>query len=261
MTIKVILGIIAAAGLLLISASGFAEPVKGLLFSVTQPVLSPLTKLTLRTKIFFFQITTIKKQLQKNQELNQLLKALQAENALLQEVRQENERLRQLLALKRKSPFNTIAAEVVSRDPTGRVQAVIINRGTRDGISPGDAVIDEFGNLLGIIKEVFPQTSKFLLVTDGRIKIDARIIGKEALGIVTGSHGLGLNLDLISQKTLLEKNDKVVTSGLTGTLPAGLLIGYIDQPQSAGAELFQKASLIPAGQTRDFQFVLVITAF
>ena len=137
----------------------------------------------------------------------------------------------------------------------------VIDRGSSFGISPGNAVLDEFGNLLGVVQEVSGSSANVLVITDGKVKVDARVIGKDALGVISGSHGLGLNLDLVAQEIELEQGDKVVTSGLTGEMPAGILIGEIDEIQSSESELFQRFSVNPAAKTKDFRFVLVITDF
>ena len=169
--------------------------------------------------------------------------------------------MRQLLGLKQNLKMMTVGASVVSRDPTGIINTVVIDRGAEEGISRGDAVLDETGNLLGVVKEVFAHSGEFLLITDGLVKIDAKVAGKDILGIASGSHGLGLTLDLVSQGVKVEKGDKIITSGLTGSLPADILIGYADEPQSGSSELFQKLSIIPAAKLKDFRFVLVVTGF
>ena len=157
--------------------------------------------------------------------------------------------------------FVLVASQVVSRDPVGARSMVSIDKGESFGVSVGNGVLDEYGNLLGIVSEVFSSSSNVLVITDGAVKIDALLLRNNALGVVNGSHGLGLDLDLISQDVQIEKGDRVVTSGLTGEIPAGILIGEIDEIQSSESDLFQSLSIIPAAKTKDFRYVLVVTDF
>lgn len=241
---------------------GLLDFTKGMVFKVTQPVIGLSSFSVLKVKGYFSTLFSIKRQLDESRDLKTQVKRLQKLNADLLIAQQENSSLRKLLALKQQLPHTTVAASVVSRDSTGLSGSVVINRGRDQSISPGDAVIDESGALMGVVSEVYTDTSKFILITDGSIKIDARVPNKpSALGVVTGSHGLGLSLDLISQEVALSEGDMVATSGLTGKYPAGLVIGELFKQPGKESDLFQRLAVKPSADFKNFQFVLVITAF
>lgn len=244
-----------------LSFIGYLDPVKGFARTLTKPIIRPFSSSTIKVKDFFYSIATLTDRLSKINDLERELMILNSENARLSLAGHENEILRQQLGLKKDRDFVLVASMVVSRDPVGARSMVSIDRGESFGISVGNAVLDEFGNLLGVVNEVFGTSSNVLVITDGSVKIDALVLDKNALGVVTGSHGLGLDLNLISQDVQLEKGDKVVTSGLTGEIPVGILVGSIDEIQSNESDLFQSLSVAPAAKTKDFRFVLVITDF
>lgn len=246
----VVFDVFGALGFVKSAALRFSSPIVGFVGHTTESA-----------KSFFSTLASIKRELDENGRLRLQVKQLQAERADLLLTARENQDLRKLLALKQALPYTTVAASVVSRDPTGLSGSVIIDRGRDIGLSPGDAVIDAGGALLGVVDKVYADTSVFTLLTDGSVKIDARVPDKPALGVVSGSHGLGLSLDLISQEVELASGDAVVTSGLTGKFPAGLLIGTVDKQGGNGSALFQKLGVTPAADFKHFDFVLVITAF
>ena len=247
--------------LVLTDGFGLLDLFKGGLLAATQPVVRFVSAVVLDTKNLFGTVATVRQKIVERNELEKKVKTLEAGIALLKVEQEENVRLKSLLSLKQRLPYSTRTAAVVSADLSGGSGSVIVDKGLNDGVGNGDAVIDEHGNLLGVIRETYVSSSKFSLLTDGSVKIDAHVPGKPALGVVTGSHGVGLKFDFISQETTLDQGETVVTSGLSGRLPEGILIGSIDKQQSKGSDLFQKISIVPAANLKDFQYVLVITSF
>jgi rod shape-determining protein MreC len=240
---------------------GWLDWPKGFFLRIASPVIRPVTQLTLGVKNFLYSLATIRQQVRERDTLSLRVKKQEQEIALLEQYRTENARLRRVLELKENSPLNTVAAALVSRDPSGASGIQIIDRGATEGIKAGNAVLDESGNMLGVVFKVYDRNSEFISITDGSLKIDAEVPSREALGIITGSYALGLRFDMVSQDARLEKGDRVVTSGLSETVPKGLLIGYVDEVQSSGSELFKRLSVAPAAEIRNFKFVLVVTKF
>lgn len=248
--------------LVLLNSFGYIDFLKRPVFWATRPVFSISQSTANVAKGFFAAIVDLRGQLKEKKNLEQDVARLRSENALLRRQTRELVEVSDLLALKSRFDYQTVASTVVSKDPTGLKKSVTIDKGSESGISPGDAVLDSSGSLLGIVERSERGYSVFNIVTDGGIKIDAEALGSSAfLGIVAGSHGVGLTMELISQEVSLEKGTEVVTSGITGRIPAGILIGYIEDSQSKEVELFQSASLVPAAKLQNFNNVLVITGF
>ena len=66
------------------------------------------------------------------------------------------------------------------------------------------------------------------------------------------------NLDLINKRHAIEVRDEVVTSGLGGVFPKGILVGYIDQVFMDDSGLYQKAELLPAENLGSLEFVFIV---
>lgn len=254
---------IAAIPLVVVAVNtySFFVPVKGIFLRVTQPFFSFSNRIVSSVKGTVYSISNLQAQLAEKDILARELEKLHGEKAVFLETTNENQTLRDMLNLKDRQNFTMAAASVVSRDPTSAINSVIIDKGSVDGVSKGDVVLDDAGALLGVVREVYARTSEFLLVTNGLVKIDAKVAGKEILGVISGSHSLGLSFDLISHSTPIIKGDTVISSGLSGSMPKDVLIGYVEEPQSDADGLFKKITVTPAAKMIDIQFVFIVTSF
>lgn len=204
---------------------------------------------------FFSSIGTLKRE---NEQLLEENTNLKAENALLADQSRENELLRQEIQLAPRDRFSLIAAEVIGRDSASSGGAVLINKGTSSGVGKGMAVIAGAGTLIGRVAEVTPLSSRVLLISDSGSAINAVAGAHEARGVVRGEYGLGLVLDLVLQSDTLASGDEVITSGLGGDIPRGLLIGSVTSIESSADRLFQRATLASPLHIDQIRFVSVV---
>ncbi|MBI4053744.1 MAG: rod shape-determining protein MreC [Candidatus Doudnabacteria bacterium] len=259
--LKFFFAVFLLSGLIILDGFGFLYLPKSLLFSATQPAVGFVSNLAGKIKGAFGVFFYLGSLVSDRAELLREKKRLSSENAALKLFQQENEELRVMLGIRKTLPYTTVGAQVVTKDPLGVKDQVTINRGRSDGLSPGNAVIDQYGNLLGAIREVYEETAVFFLVTDGSVKIDGSVVGKKGLGLITGSHSLGLTFELLTQNFSAQTGNQIITAGLTGAMPAGILVGFLNQQLSGESELFQKFSVTPASDLKNFRFVMVITQF
>ena len=153
----------------------------------------------------------------------------------------ENERLRELFDLQKHSSHKLILCEVTARnDSYGWWRTIVLNKGAKGGLKLGMAVISKDG-LVGKISQVSDFSSEVLLVSDPICRVPCKIAGADSLGIVQGggfSNWRKIDLDMFApiypfkleylEKDLaINKGEEVVTSGLGGMFPEGLLIGVI----------------------------------
>ncbi len=227
---------------------------------VFQTVVTPVAALT-RSLIRLPAVVTGVDALQReNEMLRNEVKRLMAENVGLQELRRENERLRAQLGLQETHPgLELLPAEVVSRDSSGTTQVVAINRGSRDRVSPGMAVIAPEG-LVGRVTEVGSNFAKVLLIIDISSSVNAVIEESGADGIVVGQWQAGgwLKMRYIQQGQAVKPGDKVVTSGLGGGFPRGLLIGQVVNVGPSQLELSEEAEVRPAVDFAQIRLVSVV---
>lgn len=146
---------------------------------------------------------------------------------------EENIRLRNLLNLKKELGYKATAAEVIGRSPDNWHKQIIINKGTNNGVSKGDAVLSEKG-IVGQIVEVNESTSSVQLISDPSYKIGCKVAGKDLIGILSGkTNSTGL-LHFIPVGSDIKIGNKIITSGIsinkvTSTYPRGYPLGKVSK--------------------------------
>lgn len=163
----------------------------------------------------------------RNEELRAENADLQRRLRELQETRHENDRLRALLDLGPASAQGARLARVVGRDLAHRYQAVILDRGSADGIVLDAPVLSPDGSLVGRVVQVARWTSIVQLITDPLSGVGARLAESRATGLVNGSDGPELELRYINSMTEIRQREPIVTSGEDGLYPAGIRVGTV----------------------------------
>jgi len=168
------------------------------------------------------------------QEENQNLRAKMLRHDVL---RLENERLRTLLAAVESTSLQVKLADIVAIDLDPYSHRMVINLGSSAGVRAGMSVVDESG-LLGQISEVASGAASVTLISDANHAIPLRNLrnGLRMIGYGQGNHQRLLIRDL-PVRADLKPGDLLVTSGLGGRFPAGLLVAEVtDLPPDARAD-------------------------
>jgi len=196
--------------------------------TVTTPLEAAGTWVTAPARNFFNWIGDLgvsRSQLQALVEQNDELRARVVE---LEELRLLDDRLTALMSV---APTGTAEADVLPATITGLPSSsyekvIVLNRGTRDGVGLAMPVIASQG-LVGVTIEVGPNYSKVRLITDQSSGVAALVQRGRDLGTVQGSLSGELNLNFIPIDAGVEVGDTVLTSGLGGIYPKGLVIGEV----------------------------------
>jgi rod shape-determining protein MreC len=194
-----------------------------------------------------------------NQALRLRVDQLLSENARLREIVHENELLRQEIGFQYEHKYDTVPAAVIGHSADPAVQTIEINVGTTRGIANDMPVIISDGLLVGRVSQVGLTTAMVTLLSDRQSVISAVVQDTRATGIVRGRRGLELLMDSIPQTEDVETGQAVVTSGLGGDFPAGLMIGEIKEVHESDNELFKEARLTPAVVFDRLEIVFVLT--
>jgi rod shape-determining protein MreC len=211
-----------------------------------------------KTREFFSIVGTLSGLARENAELGQRLDELSFENSRLQSAKTENVALRRALNFQEERRYDTIPVEVEVMDPTGFSQTIIIGKGQSDGIQLGQAVIAAPGLLVGRVTKVDRGTSEVTLITDPSMTINGEVSDSGARGLVRGEHGISLILDLVTQNEVIKSGDRIITSGLSGDFPRGLLVGEINAIKTSSSELFQQAFVSPVADLKNLRFLFVV---
>ncbi len=189
--------------------------------------------------------------------LKQRIAGLQKETHQMKEMALTNERLQKLLQFREKISTSVIAAEVIGQDPSSWFKSVVINKGEKDGVRKGMAVISP-GGVIGQILKTAPNYSTVLLITDYNSAIDSIIQRTRAKAIVEGKGENRCQLKYLLRTEEVIIGDIVVTSGLSGNFPKGLMVGEIREVDKKGHGVFQYAELVPSVDLTKLEEVLVI---
>ena len=192
-----------------------------------------------------------------NRELNASVTSLMKEVNNYREMSLEYVRLRKLMDIKGDSGFPTVAARVVGRDRLSVFRTVLINKGSADGIEPGFPVITAEG-VAGKIMEVSWNTSRVILLVDYNSNIDALIQRNRCQGILRGRGRSGCELKYVQRSEDVKEGDVVISSGLAGVFPKGLVLGKVAAIDKEEAGLFQSIRVHPAVDIARLEEALVI---
>jgi rod shape-determining protein MreC len=187
-------------------------------------------------------------------------------------LRRDNEELRRLVDFRRQQTRNLQLCEVIARgDVGGWWQTVTVNKGSDEGIALHSPVITTRG-LVGRITSVSRLTSVVLLITDPGCRVSCRVAGSDAFGVVAGT-GVAFNrgsslemlamaepltMSYVSLDYEIRPGDSVVTSGLGGVFPEGLVVGHILRSVTDASSLHQRMMVAPAAKLAALRYVFVI---
>jgi len=254
-----ILGLIALGALLVgLQRIGWTKPLNVIADYTITPVNSWFAGLGRGGNGFFGTVTKIGQLASQNAGLTAANADLRQRVSQDAELKVENAELRRVLNFSESHNFNLVVARVVAYQPDNFRQFLTINRGSRDGVKVGQAVVGE-GILVGNISNVTPTSAEVFLVSDPDFRVAALSQESRATGIVSGQLGGGLLLDQVAQSDTISPGDTVITSGLGGEFPPGLIIGTIDSISTAKGAVFQSAKLSNGLTLSRLDLVSVIT--
>jgi rod shape-determining protein MreC len=249
--------------LIVISRLGFFAPIQGLLATPLQILSSLFSGAEGRLNEFSGQFDDPQALRRRVAELERQLASITGELIQLREVASDYERLAGLLDYTAQARNQTfVTADVIGVEQQGFIRAILINRGTRDGLRVGMPVVTELG-LVGRIYRVGANASQVLLVTDQNSAISGRLQTSRAEGTVVGRGLQGGNLRMlhIPLDSQVVVGDLVVTSGLGGNFPSDIVIGQVTSLRNLEFELSQEAEVISLVNFNALEFVLVLTGF
>ena len=177
----------------------------------------------------------------------------------------ENEQLRGLLDFAQSRPRlelrgAQIVARVIGEESTNFLDSILIDLGRIHGVEVGMPVVTDRG-LVGRISDVTDTASKILLLTDPSSSASTLLGASRLNGVVSGAPGGELIMDFIPQGPTFEEGETVLTSGLGGRFPKGIVVGTVSRIDSQPNAVFQRAVVEPSVDFGSLELVLVITNF
>lgn len=194
---------------------------------------------------------------EENRLLREIVEELKQERVQLLESRNENDRLRALLGFQQDFQKPLLPAEIIAKDLSGWFQTAVIDRGTRDGVEEGMAVLSVQG-VVGQVMESSRSFSRVLLITDPNSSVAAIIQRSRARGIVTGDGHELCRLKYLHQSEDAKPGDLALASGLDRVYPKGVLIGTVLDVETSDSDLFQRVVIQPSVDFLKLEEVLIL---
>jgi rod shape-determining protein MreC len=170
----------------------------------------------------------------------------------------ETEQLRRLIGAVERLAVLATPAEVlyVGRDPYSH--KLFIDRGAAQGVRPGSPVADEEG-VIGQVTRVHPLVSEVTLLTDRDHAIPVQVVrnGLRAVAFGGGASGM-LELRFMSAVSDIQNGDRLVTSGIDGTYPAGLPVANVVRIERDAEQTFARALCQPVAGIDRGRYVLIL---
>jgi len=235
-----------------------ADPVGPLLLEVMQPFQRGLNAVVTELGNIKERYIALNDLWLENQSLQERVLELEGKVNEFQEAEATNLRLRKLLDLRNQAFARSISATVIGNSASTWFQSLTINKGTKQGIRKGMAVISP-GGIVGQIWSVAPNSSKVLLVTDHNSGVDVIAQRTRARGIVSGSLDRGPVMEYVTRNENIRKGDRLITSGLDNIFPKGQLVGTVGKVQENSYGLFQDVSVRLAVDPERIEEVLVVS--
>lgn len=194
---------------------------------------------------------------EENRRLKAELGTLRAENNRLREGLLAAGRLEKLGSLHEEYPA-AVAANVFARDPSSWFKTILVDKGERDGVSRDMAVAAADG-LVGRVIEVFPNAAKVLLITDPNSGVDVIVQRTRAQGIMEGRIEESCILKYVKKSDDVQVGDRIITSGLGGIFPKGLLAGTVTKVERKRPGIFQAVEVDPTADLSRLEEVLILS--
>jgi rod shape-determining protein MreC len=193
---------------------------------------------------------------QENRDLRRELTTTRFQLRQAAEYAAESERLRRLLDFKAHTAFQTVAAEIMAFSPGASSNAILIDKGTDDGLIPDLAVITPAG-VVGKTISVYHHSSQVLLITDPSSGVGTLLERSRTQGVLKGMGNNLCQLNYVMNEESVSPGDGVVTSGLDQIYPEGLPIGTV--LKVGGGNIYYKSIVVrPVAVLDRLETVLVV---
>ncbi|MGQ9661646.1 MAG: rod shape-determining protein MreC [Kiritimatiellia bacterium] len=229
-----------------------------------------------RVRNIFAVLSDAQAALAREQHLLEQIASLQAELASCRTLEKENVHMRAMLGLSERKKLRVVAARVVSRgDLTGWWQTIRLDKGEVDGIATNMPVINADG-LIGKTIEVARHSCEVLLISDPNCRVPCKPNRSAGgFGIARGSAGLTrtkanltmmtplypLQVDYLSGGGAIMPGDEVVTSGIDGVYPEGIVLGRVTRVSTDSSGLYRTADLTPGVDLQNLRYAFVVTEY
>jgi rod shape-determining protein MreC len=212
---------------------------------------------------YIFEYDSLKSE---NEDLKKQISELEDKARSGEDASAENERLRELLNLRAKhTDFDPESAMVTARSTSNWSSTLTISVGSDYGVAVNQSVIDEYGNLVGIVSEVGTNWATVSTLIDTGTELGGSIARTNSAAVIEGDFSLmeqeRLKLTYLPEDTQIISGDQILTSGKGGVYPSGLVVGSVEKILNDASNLNRYAVIKPAADLDNLVQVFVIKSF
>jgi rod shape-determining protein MreC len=244
-------------------------------FRITQPVRAALSTALYPVQWLAMQpvravqgsgeyFTSLSQANSSSEEANKKLALQSLRAGQVEQLSQENNRLRKLLGLREQLATSVMAAEVLYDAADPYTRKIIIDKGLLQGVELGSPVLDESG-VLGQVTRVHPLVSEVTLVIDRDLAIPVLNVRTGARSVAYGdpsgsssNPGSGLELRFMGSNSDVLQGDLLTTSGVDGVYPPGLPVAKISRIERRAESAFAKIYCAPQALVNGARHVMVV---
>ncbi|WP_227176137.1 MULTISPECIES: rod shape-determining protein MreC [Marinobacter] len=203
-------------------------------------------------------MTTREDLLEENDALKARLLILERRALKYAALAAENNELRQLMNSSELLDDRVVVAEIVSVSPDPFSHEVVINKGSRDGLSAGQAILDAHG-LMGQVVQTSSFTSRVLLISDSSHAVPVEVVRNGLRAILLGNGDIdALELVHVPDTADVREGDLLVSSGLGGRFPKGYPVAEVSGIHKDPGEPFVQIDARPKAELSRSEMVLVV---
>ena len=245
---------------------GTANPLSNALGVVTTPIRNGVSSFVGWAEGVYNYSFRYQELEEENQRLRSQIAELEEKAREGEAASKENELLREALGLRAKrSDFVLESARVTARSTSNWASTLTLSKGSVQDVAAGDCVVDAAGNLVGIIDEVGSNYSVMITVVDANLQMGGIVSRTDSTAMLEGDFTLmqegRLKMTYLPENTELLTGDLVLTSGLTGIYPSGLVVGAIESLHTDPSGMSRYAVLAPAADLDRLVEVFIIKEF
>src|ERR1700678_1288032 len=196
---------------------------------------------------------------QQNHDLQEQIARLRLEQAALSEDAIQGHRLQALLDFQQHYVATTVAAQVIGTSGNDLSRVIYIDKGSKDGLKPDQAVITPDG-VIGKLRDVFPHTSQVLLINDQTSGAGVLLTTTRIRALLRGSTTGSILINNLTPDNRIKPGEQVLTSGGDQIYPRGLPVGTVESiAPDPDHQPYTLIKLRPAANLNQLEEVMVIT--
>ena len=262
--IALLLSILLGLGSVILSGS--TDPLSNLANTLTSPFKSGVSAMLDWAEGVYGYVFQFSEMEQELSDLRRRVADLEEQARQGQEALAENAQLRELLNLQeRRKDLEFESAKITARSTSNWESTLTISKGSAAGVEAGDCVITETGVLVGVVSETSLLSSTVATLIDTSIEVGGVVTRTYSAGILEGDFDLMnqglLRLSYLPEGAGLVAGDEVLTSGLGGIYPAGLVVGRVQGVFNDAAGMSRYAIVDPSVELGGLIEVFVIKDF